>query len=330
MPRKSRRSVRFHDFQMIASIDPPKGFAQAFYNQRQLLQQPSPYALPTSLHSLSPRPSPVVAAYLPRETAEMGMTQMTGENMTEKVALVTGAARGIGLATTTLFVEQGWRVAMIDRDADELTAAAKDMNKASRFCCDVSDPDAVNAMVEAVIAGFGRIDAVVNNAGVADFGPIEETDFARWRRVMGTNLDGVFLVSQATIPALKETKGAIVNIASISGLRASTLRVAYGTSKAGVIQLTKQQAAELGEHGIRANCVCPGPVRTKLAMAVHSPEIIAAYHDAIPLNRYGTEQEIAEVITFLCSAKASYVTGQVIAADGGFESTGVGLPALRV
>ncbi|MCL4164327.1 UNVERIFIED_CONTAM: hypothetical protein GTU68_013487 [Idotea baltica] len=146
---------------------------------------------------------------------------------------------------------------------------------------------------------------------------------------METNLDGVFLVSQASIPALKDTRGAIVNIASISGLRASTLRVAYGTSKAAVIQLTRQQAAELGEYGIRANCVCPGPVRTKLAMAVHSQEIIDAYHDAIPLNRYGSEQEIAEVIAFLCSDQASYVTGQIIASDGGFESTGVGLPALR-
>ena len=136
-------------------------------------------------------------------------------------------------------------------------------------------------------------------------------------------------MSQAAVPALKETAGAIVNIASISGLRASTLRVAYGTSKAAVIQLTKQQAAELGEYNVRANCVCPGPVRTKLAMAVHTQEIIDAYHDAIPLNRYGSETEIAEVIAFLCSARASYVTGQVIAADGGFDSTGVGLPALR-
>jgi meso-butanediol dehydrogenase/(S,S)-butanediol dehydrogenase/diacetyl reductase len=169
----------------------------------------------------------------------------------------------------------------------------------------------------------------VNNAGVADFGPIEDTTFARWRTVMATNLDGVFLCSQAATPALKAAKGAIVNIASISGLRASTLRVAYGTSKAAVIQLTKQQAAELGEFGVRANCVAPGPVRTKLAMAVHSQDIIDAYHDAIPLNRYGTEDEIAEVIVFLCSSKASYVTGQVIASDGGFDSTGVGLPALR-
>jgi NAD(P)-dependent dehydrogenase (short-subunit alcohol dehydrogenase family) len=139
----------------------------------------------------------------------------------------------------------------------------------------------------------------------------------------------VFLCTQACAPALAETKGSVVNIASISGLRASTLRVAYGTSKAGVIHLTKQQAAELGEHGIRVNCVCPGPVRTKLAMAVHTQEIIDSYHDAIPLNRYGSEEEIAQAIAFLCSTKASYITGQILAADGGFESTGVGLPALR-
>lgn len=249
--------------------------------------------------------------------------------MSEKVALVTGAARGIGLATTHLFIEQGWRVAMVDRDGDALREASSGLNEASPFEYDISIPTQVDEMVSGVCQSFGRIDAVVNNAGIADFGPIEDTGFDRWREVMATNLDGVFLVSQACISALRETRGALVNIASISGLRASTLRVAYGTSKAAVIQLTKQQAAELGEYGIRANCVCPGPVRTKLAMAVHSPEIIASYHDAIPLNRYGTEREIAEVITFLCSDKASYVTGQIIASDGGFESTGVGLPALR-
>lgn len=246
-----------------------------------------------------------------------------------KVALVTGAARGIGLATTRLFLEEGWQVAMIDRDVPALEAASADLAGVRAFACDVSQPPEVETMVAEALAHFGRLDAVVNNAGVADFGPIEETDFTRWRRVMETNLDGVFLVSQAVTPALKDSKGVILNIASISGLRASTLRVAYGTSKAAVIQLTKQQAAELGEYGIRCNCVCPGPVRTKLAMAVHTQDIIDAYHDAIPLNRYGSEREIAEVIVFLCSDKASYVTGQIVAVDGGFESTGVGLPALR-
>ena len=105
--------------------------------------------------------------------------------------------------------------------------------------------------------------------------------------------------------------------------------IAYGTSKAAVIQLTKQYAAELGDFGVRVNCVAPGPVRTKLAMAVHTQEIIDAYHDAVPLNRYGTERELAEAIVFLASPNASYITGQVLAVDGGFDSTGVGLPALR-
>jgi NAD(P)-dependent dehydrogenase (short-subunit alcohol dehydrogenase family) len=245
-------------------------------------------------------------------------------------AIVTGAARGIGLATTQLFLAKGYQVAMVDRDTEELHRAAQGLHNVLPVDCDVSDESQVAAMVQTVLGWSGRIDALVNNAGVADFGPIEETTFARWQTVMRTNLDGVFLCSQAVIPALRQSRGAIVNIGSISGLRASTLRVAYGTSKAAVIHMTKQQAVELGEYGIRVNCVSPGPVKTKLSMAVHSPEIISAYHDAIPLNRYGSEAEIGRVIVFLASEEASYLTGQVVAVDGGFEATGVGLPALRV
>ncbi len=246
-----------------------------------------------------------------------------------KVAIVTGAARGIGLATTRQFLTKGWRVAMVDWDGDELALSAKSLENVITLTYDISQTQDVARIVSQTLDTFGQIDALVNNAGIADFGPIEQTDFERWRKVMSINLDGTFLMSEAATEALKKTKGAIVNIGSISGLRASTLRVAYGTSKAAVIHLTKQQAAELGEYGIRANCVCPGPVRTKLAMAVHTQDIIDSYHDAIPLNRYGSEDEIASVITFLCSSEASYVTGQIIASDGGFESTGVVLPALR-
>ncbi|SMY09033.1 SDR family NAD(P)-dependent oxidoreductase [Flavimaricola marinus] len=249
--------------------------------------------------------------------------------MTRKTAIVTGAARGIGLATCRALLADGYQIAMIDRDGGALAEAVTTFDDVHGIDCDISDEASVIGMVAETLRHFGRIDALVNNAGVADFGPLQETTFARWRRVMETNLDGAFLCAHACLPALKDSKGAIVNIASISGLRASTLRVAYGTSKAGIIHLTEQLAAELGEFGIRANCVAPGPVRTKLAMAVHSPEIVAAYHDAIPLNRYGSEEEIANVIAFLCSDKASYVTGQTVAVDGGFESTGIGLPALR-
>jgi meso-butanediol dehydrogenase / (S,S)-butanediol dehydrogenase / diacetyl reductase len=247
----------------------------------------------------------------------------------QKTAIVTGAARGIGLATSKLFLEIGWSVAMVDRDAEELRTASAELDDVIALPLDIASPENAQAMVADTVSAFGRIDALVNNAGVADFSPIEYTTFERWREVMATNLDGVFLCVQAAIPALKVTQGAIVNIGSISGLRASTLRVAYGTSKAAVIHLTQQQAAELGEFGVRVNCVAPGPVRTKLAAAVHTQDIINAYHDAIPLNRYGTEDEIGHVIVFLCSPEASYVTGQVVAADGGFDATGVGLPTLR-
>ena len=251
-----------------------------------------------------------------------------------RTAVVTGAARGIGLATTKKLIDQGHVVVMVDRDGDVLKEAAAPLGKAVvALDVDISIPEAVEEMADTITSQMGACHVLVNNAGVADFGPIRQTSFERWRRVMATNLDGVFLVSQAMTDLLAQSAGeggaAIVNIASISGLRASTLRVAYGTSKAAVIQLTLQQAAELGEFGIRANCVAPGPVDTKLALAVHTPEIRAAYHDAMPLNRYGTEEEIANGICFLASTEASFVTGQVLAVDGGFEAVGIGLPALR-
>ncbi|AVO38736.1 SDR family NAD(P)-dependent oxidoreductase [Pukyongiella litopenaei] len=247
-----------------------------------------------------------------------------------KAALITGAARGIGFATAGLLTERGWRMAILDRDAAALDAAAAALPGALPILADVSDPAQVEAARDRITAGFGRLDGLVNNAGVAEFGPIGETGFDCWRRVMATNLDGPFLMTQAFATLLAaDGGGAVVNVTSISGLRASTLRVAYGTSKAALAQLTLQQAAELGERGIRVNAVAPGPVDTKLALAVHTPDIRAAYHDAIPLNRYGKEDEIAAVIAFLLSDEASYVTGQVVAADGGFQATGIGLPSLR-
>ena len=247
----------------------------------------------------------------------------------QKTVIITGAARGIGLASAKLFSRDNYLVAMVDRDKDELLQAASHIKNAKAFICDVSDEAQISQMIEAVIGWAGQIDSLVNNAGVAVFGPMEACDYKLWRTIMETNLDGVFLCSQAAMPYLRKTAGSIVNIASISGLRASSLRIAYGTSKAAVIHLTQQQAAEAGDWGVRVNCICPGPVRTKLAMAVHSQDIIDAYHDAIPLNRYGQEEEIAHAIHFLASDKASYVTGQTLSIDGGFEAMGIGLPSMR-
>jgi meso-butanediol dehydrogenase/(S,S)-butanediol dehydrogenase/diacetyl reductase len=249
------------------------------------------------------------------------------------VAVVTGAARGIGLASSQWFLARGYRVAMVDIDGAALREAAVGLGDASRVLaveCDVANEAQVAAMASQVAGHFGRLDALVNNAGVAVFKPLLETTFQEWRHVFATNLDGAFLCTQACAPVmLRNGGGSIVNIASISGLRASSLRVAYGTSKAALIHLTKQQAMELGNQGIRVNAVSPGPVDTAMAKLVHTPAIRADYHDAIPLNRYGTPQEIAEAIGFLCSPAASYVNGQMLAADGGFDAAGIGLPTLR-
>jgi NAD(P)-dependent dehydrogenase (short-subunit alcohol dehydrogenase family) len=250
-----------------------------------------------------------------------------------RVAVVTGGARGIGRAIGEWFLAHGCRVALLDCDAATLARTLDDLARPDDLLgvdCDVSDPAQVERAAAQVIARFGRVDALVNNAGVAMFRPVIVTTFAEWRTVMATNLDGAFLCSQAFGALMAQRgRGAIVNIASISGLRASTLRVAYGTSKAALIHMTKQHAVELGNVGVRVNVIAPGPVETEMARLVHSAAIRSDYYDTIPLGRYGSCEEMASVVGFLCSDDAGFVNGQVVAVDGGFDAAGVGLPTLR-
>ena len=250
-----------------------------------------------------------------------------------QVAVVTGAARGIGLAVAEWFLAHGHHVALLDIDRETLTATEAALAKPSDVLalpCDISRPAEVEAAAASVMARWGRVDALVNNAGVAVFKPALDTSFEEWRHVLGTNLDGAFLCSQAFGAIMAaQRRGAIVNVASISGLRASTLRVAYGTSKAAIIHLTKQYAVELGNFGVRVNAICPGPVETEMAKLVHSVAVRSDYYDAVPLGRYGTTEEMANLVGFLCSDAASYVNGQALANDGGCDAAGVGIPTFR-
>lgn len=252
-----------------------------------------------------------------------------------KTALITGAARGIGLATAKRFLDDGWQVAMLDLNGPAQMAAAEALvqpDKVLPLIADVAVEAEVNAAVDQLAQRFGRLDALVNNAGTATFKPLLETTPSEWHRVLDVNLTGPYLCALAAVPLMAHGDapgGAIVNIASISGVRASTLRVAYGTSKAALMHLTKQMAVEFASLGIRVNTVAPGPVDTAMAKAVHSNAIRADYHDAIPLGRYGLEEELADAIHFLCSDRASYITGQNLGVDGGFEATGIGLKSLR-
>lgn len=250
-----------------------------------------------------------------------------------KTAIVTGAARGIGLAITERMLKDDCVVVMVDVDEENLHKSARALKQPESILalhCDVSDRAQVMAMVDTVKARYEHINALVNNAGIATFKPFMQTSVDDWDAILATNLSGAFHCSQACVPhMISSGGGSIVNITSISADRASTLRTAYGTSKAALAQLSKQMAVELGNKGIRVNAIAPGPVDTAMAKKVHSAAIRKDYHDAIPLNRYGSVEEIANMVHFLCSDQSTYVNGQEIAVDGGFCATGIGLPTLR-
>jgi NAD(P)-dependent dehydrogenase (short-subunit alcohol dehydrogenase family) len=235
-----------------------------------------------------------------------------------KVAVITGAGSGMGRASARVFVREGAKVLAADISGGEEKTAAELGDSVRPFRCDVTEEAEVEAMFAAAREAFGRVDAVLNVAGIGGGGMFADTSLGEYERILGVNLKGVMLGTKHAIKAmLPSGGGSIVNWSSIGGINASVGTSVYSISKAGVISLTKSAAIEYGARGIRANAICPGFVETELTggpgSAAHFPQLI----EWSALKRAGQPEEVAELASFLASDRASLVTGAIIPIDGG-------------
>lgn len=247
----------------------------------------------------------------------------------DKNVIVTGGGAGIGRAIAELFGREGARIAILDRDA-ELTETAQATLRAEgidieAYCVDVTDPEGV-ATVVAEFSGKvgGMIHVLVNNAGIAEFSDFEQTALDSWNRIMAINVTGTFLCSQVVLPLMKQHGGAIVNMASIAGLIGIPKMPAYCASKAAVIGLTRQMAADYTGQGIRVNCICPGRISgTELdrwIMEADSIDATRAKMAKYPIGRFGKPEEIAQAALFLASDESGFMSGAVLTVDGGMTA----------
>jgi NAD(P)-dependent dehydrogenase (short-subunit alcohol dehydrogenase family) len=246
-----------------------------------------------------------------------------------KIALVTGGARGIGFAIATALSREGATIAVADINGEGAHAAAEKLKaaggRAFGFSVDVAEQPSVLKTLKAVVAQCGRLDILINNAGVGGNTPFLDTPLELWNRIISINLTGAFLVAQACARQMVEQGhgGKIINIASLSGQRGGNGRAAYGSAKAGLELLTKVMAVELSEHRINVNNIAPGAIETDMAATAHDAATRAAYNYLIPMVRYGTPEEIADAAVFLCSDEARYVQGHTLNVDGGFRTAGL-------
>ena len=238
-------------------------------------------------------------------------------------ALITGASRGLGRAMAAALAREGWPVC-VNSLPHRAAAAARGRElrapgrAAMAFRADVADREAVAAMVRAASEELGPVELLVNNAGISCQGLFQDLDGAAWERLLAVNLTGPRNAVQAVLPhMLREKRGCIVNISSIWGLRGGSCETAYAVTKAGIIGLTRSLALELAPSGIRVNCVAPGCIETDMVRAL-SPETRAMLAEETPMGRLGRPEEIAEAAAFLASRRASFITVQVLTADGGF------------
>ena len=245
-----------------------------------------------------------------------------------RAAIVTGGASGIGLACAGALLAAGWKVGVLDRDEKALERARERFRgeRAVRIGqLDVTDEPAAIAAVNGMAQAFGRLDGVLNSAGIGADVPVLDTPVDLFRKILDINVTGTFIVGRAAARIMKDQGGgAIVNVGSIAGARGSKGRVAYGASKGAVATLTQVMAVDLARFNIRVNAIAPGPVETPLVKAVHTPEVRRAWIHHVPMRRYAAPEEMAGTVLFLLDpAQSGYLTGEIIAVDGGFRGAGM-------